>query len=152
MKLIKMLLLLQFLVIIFFNFTACKYESSVMTTLPEYSDCDKYSYGTRDYIDYYKYYYTSNDDILESIENNKSFQKVTNDNIDDINKCIKYFNSRINNSTDDLRDNYDFLTSQIKDDDYFCFIFSDKSNPFNDFDLYYFDKETQILYYFHSDV
>lgn len=152
MKLIKMLLLLQFLVIIFFNFTACKYESSVMTTLPEYSDCDKYSYGTRDYIDYYKYYYTSNDDILESIENNKSFQKVTNDNIDDINKCIKYFNSRINNSTDYLRGNYDFLTSQIKDDDYFCFIFSDKSNPFNDFDLYYFDKETQILYYFHSDV
>ena len=152
MKLIKILLLLQFSVILFFTFPACKYESGVMKTLPEYSDCEKYSYGARDFIDYCKYYYTNKNDILESIENNNSFQKVTNDNIDNIKNCIEYFNNRINNSTDDMRYNYDFLTNQINADDYFCFIFRDKSNPFNDFDLYYFDYETQIFYYFLCDV
>ena len=51
-----------------------------------------------------------------------------------------------------MRNNYDFLENQNKVYDYFRFISKDKSNPLNNFNLYYFDKETQILYYFHSDV
>lgn len=152
MKLTKKLLLLQFSVMLIFIFSACNYESGVMKTLPKYSGCEKYSYGARDFVDYHKYYYVNNNDISESIKSNDNFQKVTNENTDSIKNCIEYFSGSINNSTDDMRNNYDFLENQINVDDYFCFISKDKSNPLNNFNLYYFDKETQILYYFHSDV
>lgn len=109
-------------------------------------------YGARDFVDYHIYYYVNNNDISESIKSNDNFQKVTNENTDSIKNCIEYFSGRINNSTDDMRNNYDFLENQINVDDYFCFISKDKSNPLNNFNLYYLDKETQILYYFHSDV
>ena len=109
-------------------------------------------YGARDFVDYHKYYYVNNNDISESIKSNDNFQKVTNENTDSIKNCIEYFSGRINNSTDDMRNNYDFLENQINVDDYFCFISKDKSNPLNNFNLYYFEKETQILYYFHSDI
>lgn len=156
MKLTKKLLLLQFSVMLIFIFQHvimkavfwkhCLNIPVVRNILTEQE------YGARDFVDYHKYYYVNNNDISESIKSNDNFQKVTNENTDSIKNCIEYFSGRINNSTDDMRNNYDFLENQINVDDYFCFISKDKSNPLNNFNLYYLDKETQILYYFHSDV
>ena len=60
----------------------------------------------------------------------------------------KYYYVNNNDISESIKSN----DNQINVDDYFCFISKDKSNPLNNFNLYYLDKETQILYYFHSDV
>ncbi len=133
-----------------FSFSSCTYTDSVIKTLPEYTYSEEYySDGARDYTDYCKYYY-SNNDILESIETNDRFQKVTFENIDTVKNYIRNYNNRIKDSKNN--DKYDFSINQISEDNYFYFISKNESNPLNDYDLYYFDKDKQVLYYFHSNI
>lgn len=119
------------------------------TEKEEYYDKD----GVQDYTDYAKYIYESKD----IIENNKDYNKVTTD---DINNITEYFNDfrSVMESKDRLKE-YDFDVTKITEGDFFRIktkegesIGDSKYEKFDNYTLYFFDTETLTLYYIHNNI
>lgn len=149
----KHILLLLSIVMILCLLGCEQNHEKVLNSLGSYTSESVYSHGDwQDYIDYGKYRYES-----ISVENNKYFQPVTEIDTESIQTYIANFEGCVeaierNDQEDTLVVNYDFDTSVISVDDYF-YIYNDPDYPdFGNYKVYFFDAETNTLYYFHSNI
>lgn len=119
-----------------------KYESKQFFT----------SGGFQDFTDYAKYCFDSVD-----FSDNSYFQIITESSrenleahIDDFEKWVQAV--RDTDADNEVVVNYDFDRSVISDSDY-IYIYDDPDYPeFGNYNVYYFDVETNILYYFHNNI
>ena len=132
-------------------------ENKVLTSLGEYKSHEFYTEGAfQDYTDYAKYYYDSVD-----FTNNEYFSKIgqsdidiLNEHLDDFESCIETY--REGDATREIVVNYDFDRSIIDSEDY-LYIDSEKHTWDDGFtflvnyDVYFFDFQTNTLYYFHNN-
>lgn len=137
-------------------------EDKVLISLGEYINSEYYTHGEfQDYTDYAKYYYDSVD-----FTGNEYFTKIQesdltkiNEHLDDFESCIKTY--RENDSSREIVVNYDFDRTVIDSEDY-IYIDSEKitttwddgttTSTLANYNIYIFDTQTQILYYFHNNI
>ena len=119
-----------------------KYESKQFFT----------SGGFQDFTDYAKYCFDSVD-----FSDNSYFQIITESSRENLEAHIDDFEKWVQAVSDTDADNevvvnYDFDRSVISDSDY-IYIYDNPDYPeFGNYNVYYFDVETNILYYFHNNI
>ena len=146
-------------VVLLLSMTSCAvYEDKVIASLGEYDKEDFFtSGGFQDYTDYAKYYYTSVD-----IENNKYFKQVKETDCTAINTHLDDFEGWIETikdgeSSNEVVVNYDFDRGMVDTEDYFYIdseehTWDDGSTSLVRYNVYLFDTQTQVLYYFHNNI
>lgn len=133
-------------------------EDPVIASLGEYKNRVFYSSGGfQDYTDYAKYYYTSSE-VVES----KYFKKIQNTDFDTINKHLDDFEGwietiRNSEASNEVVLNYDFDREIIDIEDYIYIdseehTWSDGHTSLVNYNIYFFDTQTQVLYYFHNNI
>lgn len=132
-------------------FAGCAEKSDpVISSLGEYEDHVVYTYGEfQDYTDYGKYSYTS------APKDNEYLKKVTNTEdvkiyLDDYEDWIE--THRENDPEADLVTHYDFDRSIIDTEDYIYIESKYPDSPTFNYDIYFFDTQTNVLYYFHNNI
>ena len=123
----------------------------VIASLPEYenSEC-YYSDGFQDFTNYCKYYFSRND--VKKIINNHYLKPVTKGSIAELNGYFDNFEGWI--EFVDYKEKYDFRRGIIDTDDYF-YIENDETieeHKYWDYNVYFFDVQSQILYFIHSNI
>ena len=133
-------------------------EDKVLNSLGEYRSCEFYTCGGfQDYTDYAKYYYDSVD-----FTDNEYFSIIEQSDIDALNEHLDNFESCIeahgyNDASSEIVVNYDFDRSLIDSEDY-LYIDSEKHTwddgytSLVNYDVYFFDTQTNTLYYFHNNI
>lgn len=144
-------------------FVSCKApEDKVLNSLGEYKEYVYYSEGEfQDYTDYGKYYYDSAD-----LADNAYFIEVENYDLSEINEHLADFEAWIETYREgdpscEIVVNYDFDREIIDREDY-IHINSEKftttwddgmvTNTFASYEIYFFDTQTQVLYFFHNNI
>lgn len=146
-----------FAIILAFSFlilSGCSiFEDKVIRSLGKYESNDYFtSGGFKDFTDYAKYSYK---DITFS--DNEYFDKISSESKEELIAHIENFESWIeiikeHDSENDVVLGYDFDSSIISDTDY-LYIYDDPDyDEFGNYNVYFFDTETMILYYFHNDI
>lgn len=127
-------------------------EDAVWESLPDYESEEFYSSGGfQDFTDYGKYTYR----IYETeLMENPYFSRITEEDIPEILEYIENFEGWVEACDDFPKEKYDFDAASMEAGDYFCLLnrYEEPEKRFWDYDLYYFDLETGILYYFHSNI
>ena len=130
----------------------------VLDSLGEYKSHEFYTEGAfQDYTDYAKYYFESAD-----LTDNEYFSKIQQSDIDVLNEHLDDFESwiktyREGDATREIVVNYDFDRSLIDCEDY-LYIESEKHTwddgytSLVNYDIYFFDTQTNTLYYFHNNI
>ena len=155
-----------FAIILVFSFlalilSACVPVDKVLDSLGEYQDCEFYTEGGfQDYTDYAKYYYDSVD-----FTNNEYFTKIAQYDTDNLNEYLDNFESwietfRRGDATSEIVVNYDFKRNLIDENDYVYIYFKEYNTDgvdyddmkFFNYDIYFFDTQTNTLYYFHNNI
>ena len=133
-------------------------QDKILNSLGEYKDYEYYSEGVfQDFTDYAKYYYDSVD-----FSSNEYFSKIGQSDMYDLNEHLDDFESWIEtyqngDLTYEIVINYDFDRNIIDKEDYF-YIYSEKhtwddgNTSLVNYDVYIFDIQSNILYYFHNNV
>ena len=134
-------------------------EDKVLHSLGEYKSHEFYTEGAfQDFTDYAKYYYDPVDFTA-----NEYFSKIGQSDINLLNEHLDDFESwietyREGDATREIVENYDFDRSIIDHEDY-LYIESEKYDPWDDgnmvfasYDVYFFDTQTNTLYYFHNNI
>ncbi len=105
----------------------------------------------QDYTDYGKFVYS--DVTAEQLALNPYFCTVTEDELPLLQGYLANFESWIILMEDwqDPKIHYDFSAEVVNPGDYFC-LEEKGQQPYTNYDLYYFDLESQTLYYFHSNI
>ena len=145
-------------VMLLLSFTSCSAKDKVIGSLGKYEKEEFFtSGGFQDYTDYAKYYYTSVD-----FENNKYFKKINEKDLTAINTHLDDFESWIETIKDgrpsnEVVVNYDFNRSIIDTEDYLYIdseehTWDDGSTSLVRYNVYLFDTQTQVLYYFHNNI
>ncbi len=124
----------------------------VIESLPKYEKEEYFcSEGFQDYTIYTKYTYG----ISESdIAHNEFLCPVTEESIPTILEYVEDFEGWVEISEDFPSESYDFDKALISVGDYF-FISNHYEEPekaFWNYDLYYFDVGSSILYFFHNNI
>ena len=142
---------------IFFGFLYFQQES-VIASLPDYESKEFYTNdGFQDYTDYAKYIY---DNItIQDLESSEYFTITTADDVENIILFIEDFEGWVEACGGELKENYDFDKSIVSEGDFF-YIETKEGEPigqrtyrkFENYDVYYFDVDAQILYYFHNNI
>lgn len=136
----------------------CTYMDPVIASLPEYKSSFLYtSDGIQDYTDYAEYYYDSV--TVEDLEASEYLKAATAEDIDEILMYIENFEDWVEAAGGELTENYGFDKALLSEGDFFCII-TRYGEPigegtygrFDDYTVYYFDTDTQILYYFHNNI
>ena len=133
-------------------------EDQIIKSLGKYQRYDFYSEGAfQDFTDYAKYYYTT-----ARVDENQHFSRVEDFDCELLNECLDDFESWIktykeNDSSREIVVNYDFNRSWIDSDDYIHIDY--EKHEFDDgemmlcsYDIYFFDMQTNILYFFHNNI
>ena len=133
-------------------------KDKVIASLGKYEKREFFtSGGFRDYTDYAKYFYTS-----AKVEENKYFKKVQENDfatidmhLDDFKKWIKAI--KFSDASNELVVNYDFDREIIDTEDYFYIVseevtWSNGHTSLERYNIYLFDTQTQVLYYFHNNI
>ena len=131
---------------------------AVVSSLGKYADRVFYtSGGFQDFTDYAKYYFTAAD-IVE----NKHLNKIQETDFAMINAHLDDFEGWIDtikdsDPSDEVVVNYDFNRGMVDTEDYFYIdseehTWSDGDTSLVRYDIYLFDAQTQILYYFHNNI
>ena len=147
------------LLILAISLSACTApENKVLNSLGEYKSHEFYTEGAfQDYTDYAKYYYDQVD-----FADNEYFYKIGQADIDALNEHLDDFESwiktlRENDASREIVVNYDFVRSLIDCEDY-LYIESEKHTwddgytSLVNYDVYFFDTQTNTLYYFHNNI
>ena len=133
-------------------------EDKVLCSLGECKSYEFYTEGAfQDYTDYAKYYYDSVD-----FTDNEYFSKISQSGIDALNEHIDDFENMIEayregDATREIVANYDFDRSIIDSEDY-LYMDSEEHTVYNgvvflvSYDVYFFDAQTNTLYYFHNNI
>ncbi len=105
----------------------------------------------QDFTDYGKFHCPGVS--AEQLERNAYFSAVTQENLPMLQGYLENFASWIALMEDDQEPkiHYDFSADVVNPGDYFC-LEEKGPQPYTNYDLYYFDLETQTLYYFHSNI
>ena len=147
------------LLILFFTVSSCIVsDDKVIHSLGEYNDYDFYSQGAfQDYTDYAKYYFDSVD-----LTDNKYFSKCLPTDLDVIGEFLDGFERLIetfgkNDASLEIVLNYDFDRSLIDTEDYFYMDVEEHTSDYGytfiaSYDIYFFDIQTNTLYYFHNNI
>ena len=161
MKKIKWLVIALLLICILSSCTLpLSRQEKVLATLGSYVSEEFYtSGGFQDYTDYAKYQYESVD-----FQDNEYFTVMNDGDIEKLNQYIDNFEDWVTvigngNPTNELVIKYDFDRSVIDISDYY-YIFDKMGTPigesayeqFECYDVYFFDSQTKILYYFHNNI
>ena len=109
--------------------------------------------GFQDYTDYAKYIYSNNSSFI----NNDEYQKVSDNDIDNIKGYFDNFKGWMEKAG--RLDEYDFNESIINEGDYVKIktkegqpIGNSKYKKYDNYHVYFFDSETNTLYYIHSNI
>ena len=132
-------------------------EDKVLNSLGECRSCEFYTCGGfQDYTDYAKYYYNPVD-----FTDNEYFSIIEQSDIDALNEHLDDFESCIEahgytDASSEIVVNYDFDRSLIDSEDY-LYIDSEKHTDngytvFLYYHIYFFDTQTNTLYYFHNNI
>ncbi len=159
MKRIKSTAIILSLIILISTLSSCiAPEDKVLNSLGEYKSREFYTEGAfQDYTDYAKYYYDPVD-----FTDNEYFSIIEQSDIDALNEHLDDFESCIeahgyNDASSEIVVNYDFDRSLIDSEDY---LYIDSENHTWDdgytslvnYDVYFFDTQTNTLYYFHNNI
>ncbi len=129
----------------------------VLASLPKYENREFYtSGGFQDFTDYAKYTYKSV--TAKRLSASWYFDEVTENDTKEILSYINNFEKFVHED-EGIEEYYDFNKSIISAGDYFYIknkvgesVGSITYEKFDWYNLYYFDIEGQILYYFHNDI
>ena len=114
--------------------------------------------GWQDFTIYYEITYEN-----PNIENNGYLKQMTETDIEEFSLYLDDFDGWVelhiesgNESKEQFVQNYDFDRNIISINDY-CYIYDsadydDFYAKFESYDLYFYDTETEILYYFHNNI
>ena len=132
----------------------------VIDSLPDYKSEAFYSSGVfQDFTDYAKYSYDSI--TPKDFDDSKYFNVTTAEDIKEILLHIKNFEEWVELADDELKENYDFDKTLVSEGDFFYIetkagepigIDQETYGKFDDYTVYYFDIDTQTLYYFHNNI
>ena len=155
----RTIILLLIISCLIFALSSCTTpEDKVLNSLGEYKSYEFYTEGAfQDYTDYAKYYYDSAD-----LSDNEYFSKIGQSDIDVLNEHLDDFEGwietyRENDASREIVVNYDFDRSIIDNEDY-LYINSEKHTwedgftSLVNYDVYFFDTQTNTLYYFHNNI
>ena len=141
----------------FFGFLY-SHQKSVISSLPDYESKSFYTIdGFQDYTDYAKYIY---DNItIQDLKSSEYFTMTTANDVEEILLHIDDFEGWVEACGGELKENYDFDKSIVSEGDFF-YIETKEGEPigqrtyrkFENYDVYYFDVDAQILYYFHNNI
>lgn len=127
-------------------------QDAIVNSLPDYETKEYYtSGGFQDYTDYAKYTYRIYETVLMQ---NPYFLPVTDEDIPEILSYIENFEGWVEICEDFPSEHYDFDKSILVEGDYY-YILSEYEEPgkeFWNYDVYYFDLDAQVLYYFHNNI
>lgn len=153
-----MIFIIILLVVFFLGFSSTYVppQEDVRLSLGEYEVVEYCSYGVfQDFTDYGKYTYENPD-----FENNEYLKQMTDENIEELNRYLDNYDEWVDIITEEITDDmtrefaetYDFNREIISTEDY-CYIYDNPDYPeFSSYDLYFYDTETEILYYFHNNI
>ncbi|MBQ4568712.1 MAG: hypothetical protein IJA62_01425 [Ruminococcus sp.] len=132
-------------------------EDEVVVSLGEYTHKEFYtSGGFQDYTDYAKYHY---DDV--DLKDNPYLKQVNDENISEFIDFLENFESWVyihaeSEPEGELAVSYDFNTDIISEDDYVYmdnrYDGDDELFEFSNYNLYFFDSQSKILYFFHNNI
>lgn len=128
-------------------------QDAVLDSLGKYEKKQFWTHGEfQDYTDFGIYTCQST-----GIENSDYFSKVSQEDIGVICEFIDNYENwietfRRNDPTDDLVLNYYFNRALLDTEDYFYIYTHDDSHPDWNYDLWVFDSQTNVLYYFHTNI
>ena len=155
----KQIALVLVCVVLLLSISSCAGpKDAVIASLGKYEKNEFFtSGGFQDYTDYAKYYFTS-----ANIVENKYLNKVQetdfviiNTHLDDFEGWIETIKN--SESSSEVVVNYDFNRKIIDTEDYFYIdsedhTWSDGLNLLVRYNIYLFDTQTQVLYYFHNNI
>ncbi len=155
--LILILILILIVPFLVFSFTHVTPQEEVFKSLGDYEIVEYCQYGyIGDFTNYGKYTYEDPD-----LENNEYLNQMTEEDIIELNSYIDNYEEWVdvikeditNDMNKEFADTYDFDRDIISTKDY-CYIYNenDYANRFNSYDLYFYDTETEIFYYFHNNI
>ena len=133
-------------------------EDKVVVSLGEYENREFFtSGGSQDYTDYAKYYYSS-----ANVAENKYLKQIQETEFATINMHFNDFEGWIetikrSDASNEVVINYDFDRKIIDTED-FIYIdseehtWSDGHTSLISYNIYFFDAQTQVLYYFHNNI
>ena len=136
----------------------CTYRNPVIDSLPQYNSRLFYtSGGFQDYTDYAKYFYESV--TVQNLEASEYFAAATTEDVEEILLYIGDFEGWADMTGGEFKEHYDFDKAAVSEGDFF-YIQTRYGEPigdgtygkFDDYTVYYFDVDAQILYYFHSNI
>ncbi|MBR2889592.1 MAG: hypothetical protein IKC09_04870 [Oscillospiraceae bacterium] len=141
------------------SLASCKaLENEVVASLGVYESREFYtSGGFQDFTDYAKYYFGS-----AEVVNNVYFTKVRERDFAELNRLLDNFESwiqiiRRDDQTSSVVVNYDFERKIIDLEDYIYVESEEHTWPDGhislvNYNVYIFDWQTQVLYYFHNNI
>lgn len=134
------------------------FQDRVLSSLGKYESHEFYtSGGFQDYTDYAKYYFSK-----ANITDNNYFSQIQSTDLDTLNEHLDDFEGWIGLYKQDYPEMeiaiyYDFDRSLIDTEDYFCLgsekvTFENGITSLVNYDIYFFDIQTNVLYYFHNNI
>ena len=127
-------------------------KDSILESLPDYETREFYTCGGfQDYTDYAKYTYRVSESVFT---HSPYFRKVTAEDIPEILSYIENFEGWVEACSDFPKESYNFDHATVAEGDYFYILnrYEDPGEEFWNYNVYYFDLETQTLYYFHNNI
>lgn len=157
----RLILIITLIFFVFSSFAQNLFGDKVLNSLPRSESKEIYyeKDGWREYTDYAKYYY---DDVtVDDLNDSGYFHEVT---VDDVENLKSYYSDFYGcwvatyHVFDEYFDKFDFKIDQIEAGDYF-YIDTLEGQPigdryylkFENYTVYYFDLESQTLYYLHNN-
>ena len=133
-------------------------KDKVISSLGEYEDHVFFTWGEfQDYTDYAKYYYNCSE-----VDNNQYLKRMQESDFAIFNRHLDDFEAWIEilkdgDASREIVVNYDFVRAIMDTEDYIYIdseekTRSDGKTTFIKYNIYFFDAQTQILYYFHNNL
>ena len=156
---IKQIAVVLVCVVFLLSITSCAVpEDKVIASLGKYEKYEQFtSGGFQDYTDYAKYFFSS-----ANVVENKYLNKIQETDYAIINTHLDDFEVWIETIKDiepssEVVVNYDFDREIIDVEDYFYIdseelTWSDGYTSLVRYNIYLFDTQTQVLYYFHNNI
>lgn len=128
-------------------------QDKVLASIGKYDEKQLWTHGAfQDYTDFGIYTYPAAD-----LKDNPYFLKVSPRDMQTISAFLDDFENwvsvfRNNDPADELAGNYRFDRSVIDTEDYVYIYEEDRSFPFECYDLWLYDSQSNTLYYFHNNI
>ncbi len=144
-----------FVLLMLLSFSSCTRRDNVLRSVGRCESEQVWTHGGfQDYTDFGIYTFSSSVDL----SNNRYFSPVKEEDIETIGEYVTYFEGCVEtictmvDPEDELVVNYAFDRAVIDTEDYFYIYEDDNYSEFGNFDLWFFDVQTDTLYFFHDNM